>query len=315
MIRMWDRERAEWVYTASRQEGPGEVVAREVQRAWAQVRTMSAPEDYAMSWFKTKLDRDPKPLTRTLSAMSRSLTRWSAGAKEDLPLWSPARYPENTTRAKANVSEVSSLVLDYDDGTTIEQAAATWGMWAHVLYTTPSHGPDGPRFRLVLPLAVPVSASDWPRVWTWAEQHAGARIDKACKDASRMYYGHAGPRQHAVTRTAIERLPLLWVDVDRLPALPPSWGAVARPAPVAPMHYDEAVSRAVALLGTCPDTRYRAAALAGAQANQERAWGARCPRCGDGSVWWPIVPEKIRSAMCNHRKSCGWMGSIYEVIP
>ena len=309
VMRIWDG--ADWTYTSMRAEGASSSTSSDVRAAWSRVAAMAAPDSWAVSWFRSKRDAQPKRVDRSLDALVAALTRRSNAPKDELPLWSPAVF--DGSRKKANVVELSCLVLDYDDGTAINAAVKVWGPWAHIIYTTPSHGPDGDRFRVVLPLAQPVAAADWPRVWQWAEQRAGRTVDPACKDASRIYYGHAGDVRYARAMPSTKGRPLLWVDVDRLPAPPPTWKELPRPVS-APVSYDRAVSRTVDLLATCPATRRRAGEMAGAQINDETVKGAKCPRCSQPSVWWPIVPHKIRSAMCHHRKSCGWIGSIYEVI-
>lgn len=109
-------------------------------------------------------------------------------AKRDLRLWSPALYrPGADKRGSQNVTHVSCLVLDYDDGTAIPEASTTWGAWFHLVYTTWSHTPDHPRFRLVLPLAFSVPAEDWDAVWSWAEEHAHFTIDPSMKSPAATY--------------------------------------------------------------------------------------------------------------------------------
>ena len=46
--------------------------------------------------------------------------------KARLPCWSPALYPQGATRGLEGVQAVSCLVLDYDDGTPIDEAVAPW---------------------------------------------------------------------------------------------------------------------------------------------------------------------------------------------
>jgi hypothetical protein len=275
---------------------------------------MSAPETWCYSWFRGLLDTDPKHVVRTLEEVARRLTAYLHGPKEALPLWSPALYRSGGHRQKSDVLSVSMLVLDYDDGTPIENAEGIWGPWAHIVYTTPSHRPDTPRFRVVLPLAEPVEAKDWPQVWAWAERRAGKTIDRKCKDESRMYYGHGG--EDSAIAYAAQRLdrPLLWLDLDRLPPARPKWTPLPEP-PRRTLTAYEAADDAVRLLKTCPDTRRRAGVLAGGTVGDEHVRGVRCPKCGRDSVWWPIEPQTVPVAMCSHRQSCDWTGSIAEVLP
>jgi putative DNA primase/helicase len=113
-------------------------------------------------------------------------------AKTNLRLWSPARYRE-AKRGSENVAALSCLVLDYDAGVSIEDAAATWEEFFHCLHTTWSHREDRPRFRVILPLARPVAAADWTAVWAWAARQADDMVDHALKGAGATFALPATP--------------------------------------------------------------------------------------------------------------------------
>ena len=102
-------------------------------------------------------------------------------AKKDFRLWAPALYKPNSRRGSENVVYLSCLVLDYDDGTPIEDASETWEAWFHIVHSTWSHSAAHHKFRVVVPLAQPVPAKHWRQVWHWAEDLVGAVIDPACK--------------------------------------------------------------------------------------------------------------------------------------
>ncbi len=109
-------------------------------------------------------------------------------AKNDLRIWSPACYRSGARRGSDGVDHLSCLVLDYDDGeTTLDDASATWERWYHIVHTTWSHSPEHPKFRVIVPLAEPVGAAQWSRVWSWAEARTGMAIDPACKSVSHTY--------------------------------------------------------------------------------------------------------------------------------
>ncbi|MCP4807874.1 MAG: hypothetical protein GY913_10070 [Proteobacteria bacterium] len=99
--------------------------------------------------------------------------------KKDLRLWAPAHYVPDSRRESANVLSLSCLVLDYDDGTPFPEARHAWASWYHIVHTTWSHRPQHHKFRLCLPLAAPVFATDWERVWSWGAAHAGGHVDPA----------------------------------------------------------------------------------------------------------------------------------------
>lgn len=93
-------------------------------------------------------------------------------------------------RAKSNVEEVSSLALDDDESClAIDQLASVWRGCAGVIFTTHSHTPRAPRYRIVLQLSRDVTASEYARLWAWAKERAGfVRLDEATKDASRFWF-------------------------------------------------------------------------------------------------------------------------------
>ena len=101
-------------------------------------------------------------------------------SKKELRIWSPALYrPGAPKRGGDHVTHVSCLVLDYDDGSTIQQASEVWSSWYHIVHSTWSHSAALHKFRLILPLARPVPAPHWREVWKWAEEFSGCVIDAA----------------------------------------------------------------------------------------------------------------------------------------
>lgn len=109
-------------------------------------------------------------------------------AKGDLRVWSPTLYaPGAEKRGGEHVTHLSCLVLDHDDGTSMEDASARWSAYFHLVHSTWSHTEARPRFRLVLPLAHLVAARDWARVWSWAAARSGQTIDGALKNPSSHY--------------------------------------------------------------------------------------------------------------------------------
>lgn len=104
-----------------------------------------------------------------------------AAPKRDLRLWSPALYMPDTKRGSENVIHLSCLVLDYDEGSSIATASATWQDYFHLLHTTFSHKSERPKFRLILPLAEPVPAAEWHKVYEWAQQRTDFKVDPTGK--------------------------------------------------------------------------------------------------------------------------------------
>lgn len=118
-----------------------------------------------------KSGEDPAAAARR--EREQMLSEARSDPKRDLRLWSPAHYPPDSRRGSENVLHLSCLVLDYDSGLPIDEAAAAWEAYFHIVHTTWSHTPETPKFRLVLPLAEPVRPEDWRTVYEWAEERAG----------------------------------------------------------------------------------------------------------------------------------------------
>lgn len=116
--------------------------------------------------------------------------------KQRLRGWAPAMYEADSRADGKHAVSLSALVLEVDHGTTVDQAAALWDRFHCWIYTTFSHRLDGHRFRIVLPLAHPITPGDHASLWKWSERFArryGQEIDPSAKDAKRFWYlpGHA----------------------------------------------------------------------------------------------------------------------------
>lgn len=255
---------------------------------------------------------------RLVARMTDVRPRPDVTDKPSLPAWSPATFARGKARSRAAAEALSCLVLDYDDGTPIADAHATWADWPHVLHTSWSHRPEHPKFRVVVPLERPVRAALWPRVWAWALQRA-PQIDRKCKDASRIYFLPARPSAEAPFEVLVHDEPsrLLTLDPERMPKAPEE-----RPAST-PTHQrlvrPRGARRALQHeLKRSPDARRRVAGVLGAEVRGEGAQavakGAVCPQCGRPSVWWPIEPERMQGARCDHRNSCGWRGWLDHLV-
>ncbi len=155
-------------------------------------------------------DRRAPAWPRFALAFSTKPVDAAGRTKESLPGWSPA-YFKDDRRKKQNVEKVFGLALDYDnawieltaDGKTekhplppselvsIEAAVGAWQGCQALVYTSYSHAPCWPRFRLVVPFARPVSVTEYASIWRWAEKRlraCGQVIDEQCKDPSRFWF-------------------------------------------------------------------------------------------------------------------------------
>lgn len=161
------------------------------------------------------------------SFMGRALT---VAEKGSAPTWSAAQF-EGNRRSLKNVIGLHLLALDYDSGTlSFDSACSFWagasaalseanGPMACLVHTTFSHRDAHPKFRVIMPLSRSVSAEEYSRLWSWVNHHAsnaGHVIDRATKDASRIWIVPAAPEGRVVRFFAESAPTSLPIDVDHV---------------------------------------------------------------------------------------------------
>ncbi len=220
--------------------------------------------------------------TKSGTSIDTSWEEWFASFVEAPPYRGDMRHPgwsaavfEPCERANANVIGMSALVLDYDDGATIESAVEHWSEFFGVLHTTRKHAADAPRFRVVLPFTRIVTPDDYEAIWRWASEiatAAGHRIDPSTKDPARFWFlpgiNKGGEyRSVRLTGAPIDPDPIL--ASAAAPAIAPS-PSVVLPfnPPVAPVTDPHVLERrAVAYLARMPGAVAK-------QHGHDAAWGA-----------------------------------------
>jgi hypothetical protein len=129
--------------------------------------------------------------------------------KGQTPAISPALYPDDTTRANANVSMLASwLAMDVDhNGVTVDDLIEYLESIPldYVIHTTSSHKPGSECFRVIVPLDGEVHPSDASDLWAGAFEFFGGITDVQTKDPARIFYVPAEwigtrPRFHARTK-------------------------------------------------------------------------------------------------------------------
>ncbi len=143
-----------------------------------------------ISLFTSETDNRPKmEFVSWIELCRRLMAHQRRPRKEGGPCWSPTYYPPGAPRLKANVIQLTCLVLEVDDGTGPEAFEPDWGEFRYVLHSTFSHTGEKPRWRAVFPLAQSVWAEAWEEVWRrLTEALAKGRADPQCKDPSRLYF-------------------------------------------------------------------------------------------------------------------------------
>jgi hypothetical protein len=110
--------------------------------------------------------------------------------------WAPALFTERKRLIK-NLISIDLLVLDVDDGCTLDEAKEKFKDYKHIIATSRSHqkeknGVICDRFRVVLFLSEPLSSDDdFKATWTRASK-LFPFIDPACKDSARFFYPSPG---------------------------------------------------------------------------------------------------------------------------
>jgi hypothetical protein len=180
--------------------------------------------------------------------------------------WSPAEF-DPPKRAASNVRRVFALVLDHDHGADFDRLVDLWSGFAGVVYTTKSHTPEAPRYRVVLALVRPVTADEYARLWGWGadrSQAAACPVDQTCKDASRFWYDPSMPAGGDWRAARLTGAP---IDPDATIALLPQAPTLRVVRPARQPDASDRVRRARAYLAKLP------AAVSG-QAGHLAAWNA-----------------------------------------
>jgi len=162
-----------------------------------------------------------QPVTLTLQAFVDHVISGKA--------WTPGIF--RGARRRENLRSAHLLALDFDHNMSVERALNIpfIRQYAFLIYPSPSSTPDAPRSRVVFLLSEPVShAKQWEALQRGLIDHLEEyEPDRACKDASRMYYGStvsgAYTNFEAVLPLEIAgqlTQPQAWEEYERQRALP-----------------------------------------------------------------------------------------------
>lgn len=141
-----------------------------------------------------------------------AMLREHAEGKKDGPGVIFGALESDGPRTNARVTERSAIALDLDDGTPMDTLKRTLEArgWACAVYSTHSHAPGHPKWRVVIPLAQPARREDfdsqsafqdhWRKLNEAVAADLGFEIDESCKDLARLVYLPRHPKGAAEHR-------------------------------------------------------------------------------------------------------------------
>lgn len=153
-------------------------------------------ETFQISLFSNKYDTNPRVEIRTWKWLCSKFQNPQVRFEKDGLLFSPAFFSP-AKRLKENVKELSLLCFDVDHDAYFEQTIKSFSLLncAFAIYSTHSHlrktdtNPNAePRYRVVIPLASPIPASEFPHLWQYSKHRTEMPFDESAKDSSRMFY-------------------------------------------------------------------------------------------------------------------------------
>lgn len=112
---------------------------------------------------------------------------------------------ERAPRCDDNVSIIHAIALDYEETHGPVPHIGDLDLpFQHLIYTTPSHTPMLPRYRIVIPFSCPISAEELPKAFSELIEEgyiSTSGLDPSCADISRSFYIYSSlPEGHFVKR-------------------------------------------------------------------------------------------------------------------
>ena len=131
--------------------------------------------------------------------------------KDEARWWAFCRYSNDTRDGEAPALQVTALALDYDS----EPAAGpdfirqVWGRWRLLAHTTASHASGAPRWRVILPLASPITPEQLGKLKAWAmhPRRGAGKLDTS-SFVAKQYSFMPGKRPGYESLVIVNRPPL-----------------------------------------------------------------------------------------------------------
>jgi hypothetical protein len=148
-----------------------------------------------VTFFTDKYAKKLKGVTMSLSALRDQIVTTSAGKKDDLPWLKLAKFgdeksADKSLRHDANVNGITGIELDYDkmkmtfdEAVRVIEAAHLYAL----LYTTPSHTNEQPKWRILLPTSSELPPTERAQLVARVNGLFGGIFDPASFTLSQSY--------------------------------------------------------------------------------------------------------------------------------
>jgi len=304
-------------------------------------------DKYSISYFD-RIDNPggAKRANLTINTLFDAITRIRPQkAKKESPAWSPCIF--NGRANNKNAIEVSCVVWDIDEGNISfdeMQKQLEQTVYNCFMHTTHSHTPKKHKYRVIIPLETPIVAEDWQYCWIasllkfkWMKT---SYVDRACRDARRLYFLGGYSKQDYRTYSQLDRLnwdaqSLTFEVYDREEKARKQRKAkmdreyreyIVNQSKKRGMHRDWYEERRNALRSDIGERRKFAALMSsfgghivsGSQKETgvtlDRVVGFPCPKCHKTDcTYFYIDPSIFTAAYCQHRNHCRWFGSLWDL--
>ncbi len=135
--------------------------------------TSHPPKKYSISIFQSQWDTNPDDAHLTWDELKTLFGRFAitdSDKRYELH-FNGCEYKKDGIRRQDDAEALHVLVLDFDDGITIQQAKEHFGQYRHLGYTSHNHqydkhgdGKTVDKFRILLPLKKPCPKDIWMKI-------------------------------------------------------------------------------------------------------------------------------------------------------
>jgi hypothetical protein len=249
--------------------------------------------------------------------------------------FSPGILRENTTRASSNVTHITALVADIDDGISLDELKTTIAQFSWIAYSSHSHDPGSAKFkfRLIFFIGRVCSVDEWKDIWAGMNKLLRGHCDQACKDPARLYFLPSCPEERSSDAFVVSNDGDL-IDLDYLKgqALEPQGSNMAvtnalcvtmpeQPQPETPANIERVKSAAAAIDSDSPRDVWRDVVWA----IKSLGWGCGKQLATDWSMrgfkWDAVEFEMVWNSgkrdggitigtLFHHAPGAGWLSNV-----